>query len=144
VYDRWHGQRRLDRDGVPAAYPLGFGLSYTTFAIGDVDVRPGAAGGVEVHAVVANTGGRAGGHVVQVYVTRPEAAGRSAERFLAGFARVEVPAGERRPVRIDVPPERLAVRHGPGDWRVMPGAYRFDVGAHAADPEAPAISLDLP
>jgi hypothetical protein len=148
VYDRWFGQRRLDRDGVSAAYPLGFGLSYTTFAIGDVDVRvtldDAAAGGVEVTAVVTNTGGRAGGHVVQVYVTRPEAAGRPAERFLAGFTRVEVPAGEQRPVRIDVPAERLAVRHGPGDWRLLPGSYHFDVGAHAADRAGTAISLDLP
>ncbi len=143
VYDRWHGQRRLDRDGVAAAHPLGFGLSYTTFAIGGVDVRA-AADGVEVQAVVANTGERAGGHVVQVYVTRPEAAGRPAERFLAGFARVEVPAGERRDVRIDVPRDRLAVRHGPGDWRVTPGSYRFDVGASAADPEGTATALDLP
>jgi beta-glucosidase len=143
VYDRWHGQRRLDRDGVAAAHPLGFGLSYTTFATGGVDVRA-AADGVEVQAVVANTGERAGGHVVQVYVTRPEAAGRPAERFLAGFARVEVPAGERRDVRIDVPRDRLAVRHGPGDWRVTPGSYRFDVGASAADPEGTAMALDLP
>jgi beta-glucosidase len=143
VYDRWHGQRRLDRHGVAAAHPLGFGLSYTTFAIGGVDVRA-AADGVEVQAVVANTGERAGGHVVQVYVTRPEAAGRPAERFLAGFARVEVPAGERRGVRIDVPRDRLAVRHGPGDWRVTPGSYRFDVGASAADPEGTATALDLP
>jgi beta-glucosidase len=143
VYDRWHGQRRLDRDGVATAHPLGFGLSYTTFAIGGVDVRA-AAEGVEVQAVVANTGERAGGHVVQVYVTRPEAAGRPAERFLAGFARVEVPAGERRDVWIDVPRDRLAVRHAPGDWRVTPGSYRFDVGASAADPEGTATALDLP
>jgi hypothetical protein len=47
-------------------------------------------------------------------------------------------------VRIDVPAERLAVRHGPGDWRLPPGSYRFDVGAHAADPEGTTISLDLP
>jgi beta-glucosidase len=144
VYDRWHGQRRLDRDGVDAAHPLGFGLSYTSFAIGEVDARCGADGGVEIAGVVTNTGGRAGGHVVQVYVTRPEAAGRPAERFLAGFARVEVPGGERRPVRVVVPPERLAVRNGPGDWRVLPGRYRVDVGAHAADGEGTAIELDLP
>jgi beta-glucosidase len=79
-----------------------------------------------------------------VYVTRPEAAGRPAERFLAGFARVEVPAGERRAVRVVVQPERLAVRNGPGDWRVLPGRYRVDVGAHAADDEGTAIELDLP
>ena len=45
TYDRWFGQRLLDRDGVAAAYPLGFGLSYTSFAIGDVEVRrPGPTG----------------------------------------------------------------------------------------------------
>ncbi|HYJ76339.1 MAG TPA: glycoside hydrolase family 3 C-terminal domain-containing protein, partial [Kineosporiaceae bacterium] len=144
VYDRWHGQRRLDRDGVEAAYPLGFGLAYTTFEIGEVEVRPAAGGGLEVHAVVANTGGREGAHVVQVYVTRPALVDRPAERFLAAFARVEVPAGESRAVRVDVPPERLAVRHGPGDWRVPSGRYRVDVGADAADRKGGRIDLDLP
>ncbi len=38
AYDRFHGQRLLDRLGVPAAYPQGFGLSYTTFAIESADV----------------------------------------------------------------------------------------------------------
>jgi beta-glucosidase len=144
VYDRWHGQRRLDRDGVPAAYPLGFGLSYTSFGIEQVEVRTADGGGLAVDAVVANTGARPGGHVVQVYVRRPAAEGRESERFLAGFARVEVPAGERRPVHVDVPRDRLAVRHGRGDWRLLPGTYVVDVGAHAADTEGTAVRLDLP
>jgi beta-glucosidase len=143
VYDRWHGQRRLDRDRVAAAYPLGFGLAYTTFTIGDVEVRS-TDGGVSIDALVANTGDRDGGHVVQVYARRPEAPGRPAERFLAGFARVECAAGERQKVRIEVPRERLAVRHGRSDWRVLPGTYRFDIGAHAADPDGTSVRLDLP
>jgi beta-glucosidase len=143
VYDRWHGQRRLDRDGAPAAYALGFGLSYTTFTVGEVGVAATTHGDVGVQAVVTNTGGRDGGHVIQVYVRRPEGPGRPAERFLAGFARVDCPAGERRTVRIDVPRERLAVRQGPGDWRLLPGRYGFDVGAHAADPLGTSVVLDL-
>jgi len=67
TYDRWHGQRLLDRDAEPAAYPLGFGLSYTTFTIGNVDLDV-----------------QRGGHVVQVYATGP---GPEPERFLVGFAR---------------------------------------------------------
>ena len=32
-YDRWWGQRKLDREGHAAAYPFGFGLGYTTFQL---------------------------------------------------------------------------------------------------------------
>src|SRR6185312_499467 len=39
VYDRWFGQRLLDRDGHAAAYPLGFGLSYTSFRIDQVEAE---------------------------------------------------------------------------------------------------------
>jgi purine nucleoside phosphorylase len=41
VYDRWYGQRLLDRDGRAAAYPP------------------------HIMATVANTGGRPGSHVVR-------------------------------------------------------------------------------
>jgi hypothetical protein len=38
TYDRWHGQRLLDRDGKAPAYPLGFGLTYTSFTVDEVEV----------------------------------------------------------------------------------------------------------
>jgi beta-glucosidase len=131
TYDRWHGQRRLDRDGRAAAYPLGFGLSYTSFTVGDVRVVPRDET-LEVRATVENTGDRAGGHVVQVYATRPPTLA-GAERFLVGFTRVDAAPGERVPVRIDIPLQRLAIREGPGRWVVPPGEYRIDVGSHAGD-----------
>jgi beta-glucosidase len=133
TYDRWHGQRRLDRDGVAAAWPLGFGLSYTSFGIEDVSV----SSRLEVRATVVNTGERAGGHVVQVYARRGN------ERFLAGFARVEAGPGERVPVRIEIPRDRLSVRTGPGLWALPPGPVTLDIGANAADPAAVSVTLDL-
>jgi beta-glucosidase len=139
TYDRWHGQRRLDRDGTAAAYPLGFGLSYTSFRIGDVDVRVDGTA-LQVHATVENTGDRPGGHVVQVYASRPSP---ERERFLAGFARVDCPPGERVPVRIEVPAGRLATRTGPGQWKVPPGSYRIDVGGSAADPAAMSRRVEI-
>jgi beta-glucosidase len=150
TYDRWHGQRRLDRDGTPAAYPLGFGLSYTSFVITDVDVAvpPSVADGdappaLEVRATVENTGDRPGSSVVQVYARRP-AGPDGPERYLVGFARADVAAGERAPVRIGIPLRRLATRVGPGRWVVPAGGYRVDVGADAADPSGVSVTVELP
>ncbi len=36
TYDLWHGYRKLDRDGTAAAFPFGFGLSYTRFNYADL------------------------------------------------------------------------------------------------------------
>ena len=139
TYDRWHGQRLLDRTGTAAAYPLGFGLSYTSFALS------GASAAVDgdvltVRATVANTGDRPGGHVVQAYATRPDPDG--VDRFLVGFARVEVGPGERAPVAIEVPLRRLAVRAA-GGWQLPAGPYRIDVAGHAADPDALTLTVEL-
>jgi beta-glucosidase len=147
TYDRWFGQRLLDRNGVAAAYPLGFGLSYTTFAIGAVEVKRADADRLEVRATVANTGERPGGHVVQVYATRPsngEDRGDPRERFLVGFARVELEPAEQVDVRIDVPLRRLARWTGPGHWEVPAGEYRIDVGASASDSASTSLPLELP
>ncbi|WP_025159196.1 glycoside hydrolase family 3 protein [Leifsonia aquatica] len=66
-YDRWFGQRLLDRDGNAAAFPLGFGLSYTTFAFGGVTASEISDDTFTAHVVVKNTGERAGRQVVQIY-----------------------------------------------------------------------------
>ena len=138
VYDRWYGQRLLDRDGKAAAYPLGFGLSYTTFAISDVQVNWDAET-LQVRATVENTGNRPGSHTVQAYATRPE----SDERFLVGFARTDVVPSEPATVRIETRLERLMRWTGPGRWQLPAGAYRIDVGAHAADPEGISTVIEL-
>ncbi|KAI5279477.1 hypothetical protein KEM52_004371, partial [Ascosphaera acerosa] len=68
TYDRWFGQALLDRLGVRAAFPLGFGLSYTAFAVRDVRARAWPAlERIDVQLTVANTGARPGRHVAQVY-----------------------------------------------------------------------------
>ena len=126
TYDRWHGQRRLDRDGVAPAYPLGFGLSYTRFRVGDVSVAA-ADGALAVSATVENTGDRAGGHVVQVYERRPE-------RVLLDFARVELAAGGRARVRLTPPLDRLSTKDG---------QVRVEVGSYAGDPDATVVDLTL-
>jgi beta-glucosidase len=140
-YDAWHGRRRLDRDGVPAAYPLGFGLGYTTVEVAGAEVEV-TADRVVVEATLRNTGDRDGGHVVQLYAVRDTgggqagAAGPGVDRRLLGFARAEVPAGGERQVRIEAPLRRLARREAPGRWVVEAGSWRLETASHAGAPDA--------
>lgn len=139
TYDGWSGQRLIDRLGVPAAFPLGYGLSYTTFALADVSAsRPDAAAPVvDVVADVRNTGTRDGRHVVQVYAIDP-----AGVRHLVGFAPVEVPAGGQVTVRLTASLLPL------GSWNpvtrtieVPTGAVRLEVGAHSGDEHAVVVTV---
>lgn len=138
TYDRWHGQRLLDRLCAEPAFPHGFGLSYTTFRIAEVAVTACDGAGATLTAVVANTGGRDGRHVVQVYGsarTGPYAG----ERMLVGFRPVAVPAGASVTVDVDLSWAPLAVWDG--QRRVAPAPEDVDlwIGGHARDPDAVAI-----
>ena len=139
-YDRWHGWWHLGRSGTDAAFPFGFGLSYTSFALAAADATP-ADGVVTVRATVDNTGQRDGADVVQVYAELPDP---EAPPRLVGFARVEVPAGGSAEGVVEVPVDRLATRDPEQHtWRPAHGGHRFVVARHAGDPGAVVIDLDL-
>jgi beta-glucosidase len=139
-YDRWHGWWHLARTGRPAAFPFGFGLSYTTFELDEVEV------GVEDDALVArgvvrNTGDGDGADVVQLYAQPTEA---DAPARLVGFARVEVRAGDEQPFVLLAPLDRLATRDPVAHaWRPASGPHRVVVARYAGDPEGVTGILDL-
>jgi beta-glucosidase len=144
-YDRWHGWWHLARHGTTPAFPFGFGLSYTTFTLTDVDVTAGAVTNgddvVTVRGVVRNPGGRDGADVVQVYAELPDP---DAPARLVGFARVEVPAGGAAPFEIALPTDRLATRDPDRRaWRPAAGRHRFAVSRWAGDPDAAVVEVDL-
>lgn len=89
VYDAWHGQWLLDRDGHSPRFPFGFGLSYGRF-----ELRAAERGKGCVRVEVANTGTQAGSTVV--FLFRPE----GAVRRLVGFCKVALAAGASGTVRI--------------------------------------------
>jgi beta-glucosidase len=130
-YDAWHGYWHLARQGTPAAYPFGFGLSYTTFAL----ARSEAAvvdGELRVRTSVRNTGSRRGADVVQVYARR---LGSDRPARLSGFARVDLEAGRTAEVEVVVAPTSLAERDVVSHTMVVrPGRYELRVARHAADP----------
>ena len=145
TYDRFHGQRLLDRLGVPAAFPHGFGLSYTTFAIPAATVDAVGEHEVTLTVQVANTGGRDGGHVVQVY-GRAHTGAYAGESMLVGFAPVIAPAGATVSVPVQVSLAPLAVWDPVRRRRVPPSTsdVELEVGAHVHDPGALSLQLAPP
>ncbi|MFC8823990.1 glycoside hydrolase family 3 C-terminal domain-containing protein [Streptomyces sp. NPDC057137] len=100
AYGRWWGQRKLDREGITAAHPFGFGLGYTTFSLADLQVGPVENERFTVTVSVTNTGRRTGRHVVQIYAHLPEQ--ERTVRALIGFQAVrDVAPDETRTVTVD-------------------------------------------
>jgi beta-glucosidase len=121
---RWYAKT----DAAPL-FAFGHGLSYTRFALGDLRVSGGET--ISATFTVTNTGGRRGGNVPQVYLTR--ANGEKRMRLL-GFERVELQPGETRQVTVKADP-RLLARFDPEakQWRITGGTYRVAAGESAAD-----------
>lgn len=131
------GYRFHDSAGVPARFPFGFGLSYTTFEWSDfqLDDQQGADGpGFRISATVTNTGDRSGSDVVQVYVRKIGSVVYRPDKELMGFAKVHLEAGTS--AQVDVTLDRRAFTiwdRASASWRVEAGEYELLVARSSAD-----------
>ena len=87
-------------------FPFGYGLSYTTFSIGDaqisrINIKNDES--VELTIPVSNTGKRDGTEIVQVYVHKVNDVDGPI-KTLRGFQRVKVDAGKTSQATINLPP----------------------------------------
>jgi beta-glucosidase len=145
------GYRAYDKLIQPVSYPFGFGLSYTTFQIGNVNVSvDGAVANgdlaVTVTASVTNTGQRAGAEVVQVYVEDVEASVARPLHELKGFVRVDLEPGETKQVSCQLDERAFAFwSRRFGQWVVESGEFIIAVGSSSRDLVATeAITIDAP
>ena len=135
TYDLWHGYRKLARDGAKAAFPFGFGLSYTTWRLTNLRLARTALGAgdtLQATVDVTNTGRVAGDEVVQLYVSAKGSKVERAPRELKAFARVSVAPGETHSVTLEVPIASLAYRAAAG-WVVEPTGYEAILARHAEE-----------
>ncbi len=153
------GHRWFDARAIEPAVPFGHGMSYTSFEISEPEVVDTAAAGevIAVGVAVANSGGRRGSEVVQVYVEPISPRLSRPVRELAGFAKVMLDPGESASVSIElgarafayydvsdpdwqklrqggpVPAEAGHERRSTPGWYVDPGEYRIVIGRSSAD-----------
>ena len=134
------GYKWFDAKGEQPQFAFGHGLSYTTFAYGKLQVRR-AGEGLVASVRVTNTGERAGGEAVQVYVS---GRGWEAPRRLGGFSKVVLWPGHSTTVNIPIDPRLLAVwdtaKRG---WARAAGLYTVTVG-HSSRDFASSVRLRLP
>ena len=117
-------------DGLPTPlYPFGFGLSYTTFSITNLQVAaPQVKVGesVTVTVDVTNTGAVLGDEVLQLYIHQKAGSDSRPMRELKGFERVTLQPGETKTVTFHLGPDEL------GYWSTNAGkriqeAEAFDI-----------------
>ena len=89
------GYRYYESAGVPVRYPFGYGLSYTSFEYGDIEVTDSS-----VSFTVTNTGDRDGAEIAEMYVSCKNSGIYRPARELKGFAKVFLGAKESRRVTI--------------------------------------------
>ena len=127
-----HGNRYADLTQDPA-FAFGEGLSYTTFAYGEVVIdgadTPFAADGT-VHASVTltNTGDRPGVEVVQAYVGDLVTSYSWTDRELKAFRRVELQPGESATVTFNIPVADCTIVDPDARRIVEPGEFELLIG----------------
>jgi beta-glucosidase len=125
-------------------FPFGYGLSYTTFEYGNVELstkRIRAGQTLAVRVPVTNSGDVAADEVVQLYVrdligsiTRPV-------RELKGFRRVHLKPGETQVIEFALPADDLAFWNNEEERVLEPGEFQVFAGGSSLAPLAGEFEL---
>ena len=127
-YDYFHGYKKLEKENKTPLYPFGYGLSYTQYWYGDLQV---SCNGETLTATcdITNAGAMAGEEVVQMYVAFPESKVERPVKSLRGFTRISVAPGQTEKAVVQCPVEKLKWYNSEtGSWELEHMNYTVLVG----------------
>jgi beta-glucosidase len=112
-------------------YPFGYGLSYTSFIYGDIQISANELtekGELTAEITVTNTGSRDGAEVVQLYIRDLVGSITRPVKELKGFEKIFLKSGESKKVQFKITTDLLKFYNydlqyvcEPGDFEVMIG-----------------------
>jgi beta-glucosidase len=136
---KWFAKFQSNYIDVPndPLYPFGYGLSYTQFEYGNIELSAKQLKGNQTLTVtvpVKNTGKYAGKEVVQLYIRDEVGSITRPVQELKGFNKIELAPGETKNVSFNITPELLKFYNGDlkfdwesGDFQIMIGTNSKDV-----------------
>jgi beta-glucosidase len=125
-------------------FPVGWGLSYTSFAISPPRLSQktiGIAGSVKVSVDVKNTGQRAGDETVQLYIHDKVSSVTRPVKELKGFQRVTLQPGESRTLTFTLTPHSLEMWNIDMKRVVEPGDFDVMVGPNSVDLQTTTLTV---
>ena len=133
----------IDIDNNPL-YPFGYGLSYTTFKYGPLQLDATsmtADGQIKVTVPVTNTGSRDADEVVQLYLHDVVASIARPVKELKDFARISLRAGETRNVTFTITADKLKFYNSELQYVCEPGEFQIMVGPNSRDTQTAGFTL---
>ena len=117
-------------------YPFGYGLSYTTFSYGDIDLSRSTidmTGELTAAVMVTNTGTWPGSEVVQLYIRDLVGSTTRPVKELKGFDRIFLKKGESREVKFVLTEDDLKFYNSGLQYIYEPGEFDVMIGTNSRD-----------
>ena len=131
------GYRWFDTKGIEPQYPFGYGLSYTSFEISNVNAdknRYTVNDEIIVKFTIKNAGKTDGAEVVQLYAGQTKASVLRPKKELKAFDKIFLKPGEQKTVDLKVKVKDLAFYdEKSADWKVEPGEFVLYTATSAKD-----------
>lgn len=132
-----------------ALYPFGYGLSYTAFEYGEVDLSRSEVATAELEegsritatVRVKNVGDRNGAETVQLYIRARESGITRRLAELKAFRKIEIPPGEQRTVSFSLGREELAIWNREMRFAVEPCRVAILIGGSSQESNSAELTI---
>jgi len=125
-------------------YPFGYGLSYTTFEYGEIELSDTIMTentNIKVTVTVTNTGSRRGAEVVQMYLRDMVGSISRPIKELKGFEKITLAPGENRRVSFTIDSDLLSFYNSSLEYVAEPGMFQVMVGPNSRDVDLKEFEL---
>lgn len=133
---RFFKSNYMDQTNEPL-YPFGYGLSYTTFNYGKIQLSDtlltGSNKTLTAEITVSNTGKYAGEETVQLYLNDPVASVTRPVKELKMFQKVFLQPGESKEIAFKISPEDLKFYNSQLKWDWESGKFNLYIGTNSKD-----------